>query len=145
MESATIRRMMVAIGVLAGLLGCCIVPGVRFNATRTFQREMFDFISNLKPTNPLDVPPAAWDCALGETVMAFDNVGMRVGQGDVAYRLRDDLDRKLAGKVDLETLEWIWDRLSESGPHGRRYVERARPRFRECFPKAAGARPPQGP
>jgi hypothetical protein len=145
MKRATIQQTMIAIAVLAGLFGFCIVPVGRFNATRKLQRDMLDSIANLEPTNPGSVPPAVWDCALGETVIAFDNVGMRVGQGDVARRLRDDLERKLAGKVDLETLDWIWDRLSESGPHGRRYVGRFRPRFLQCFPKAAGTKPSRKP
>ena len=49
-------------------------------------------------------------------------------------RLRDDLDRKLKGKVDLDTLVWIWERLGQTGPGGKDYAERFRPMLDQCLP-----------
>jgi hypothetical protein len=50
------------------------------------------------------------------------------------YRLREDLEVKLKGNVDLGTLRWIWHRLGDTGPYGKRYTERYKSAFLNCLP-----------
>lgn len=128
---------MVAVAVLAVLLAI-IVPVGRVTEYVRLQRQMGTSIRCLNPTNP-NVNPDDWDCAHFRTWVAYENVCFdpRLVNTVEMYRLRDDLDRKLKGNVDLDTLVWIWNRLAETGPHGKKYVERFRPIFEQCFPPQA--------
>ena len=45
-------------------------------------------------------------------------------------RFVQSLEERLSEPVDLDTIEWIWDQLQDTGPHGRRYVEDYRPEYR---------------
>ena len=67
---------------------------------------------------------------------AWIRVRVRAGVTATAemYRFRDDLSEKLNDSVDLQTLNWIWIRLGETRPHGKRYTEQHEPSLRECFP-----------
>jgi len=48
-------------------------------------------------------------------------------------RFRRDLDRHLAAtdKVDVDTLLWIFYRLSQFGPKGKAYIEKLTPLFED--------------
>lgn len=137
---------MAAVAVLAVLLGTFVVPvGRRFEFSR-LARQMDTSIRYLRPTNFSGVSPTVWECAQVWTVTAYGNVCFSPEHVATAemYRLRDDLERKLAGPVDLDTLTWIWDRLARTGPSGKRYVERFRPLLEECLPaKADSVSPPK--
>jgi hypothetical protein len=43
------------------------------------------------------------------------------------------LEEKLRGDIDATILEWIWDRLAETGPYGKYYTDRFREQFRGSF------------
>ena len=32
--------------------------------------------------------------------------------------------------ADLQSIDWMWERLAETGPHGQRYVEKFEPEYR---------------
>ena len=42
-----------------------------------------------------------------------------------------DVEERLRSPVDLTTLDWVWDRLGRTGPHGRSYQQRFEPEYRE--------------
>ena len=46
-------------------------------------------------------------------------------------RINNDLDTKLQGNVDIDTVDWIWHRLAATGPHGAQYVAKFEPIFRQ--------------
>jgi hypothetical protein len=48
-------------------------------------------------------------------------------------RYGTDVEAKLAGDVDLDTLRWIWDRLAETGPNGKAYNEPFRHNLEESI------------
>ena len=58
-----------------------------------------------------------------------------------AYRLREELMPKLSGPVDMQTLEWAWDRIGRTGADGKDLTDRLGPTFRRCFTPGTFARP----
>jgi hypothetical protein len=46
-------------------------------------------------------------------------------------RFNADVAERLRGPVDLGTVDWVWERLGQTGPHGQRYRERFEPQYRE--------------
>jgi hypothetical protein len=92
-------------------------------------------IRNLRPTQPNAIDPRVWECAHGWVVTAYCNICFSPEHTATPemYRLQADLEERLQGEIDLETLKWIWRRLGETGPHGKQYTDRFGPAFRECF------------
>lgn len=43
----------------------------------------------------------------------------------------EQLDEKLKGNVDLGTIEWIGERLAETGPHGQQYMAKWRKQWQD--------------
>lgn len=132
----SLARLLVIVAVAAVLLRIIIVPLGRQMEWVRLARQMDMPIRSLRPTQPNSIPPGVWDCAHGWVVTAYGNICFSPEHTDTAemYRLRDDLKVKLNGQIDLGTLRWIWARLSETGPHGKRYTDRFGASFRECFP-----------
>jgi hypothetical protein len=141
MKRFTVARLMVAVAFVAVWLGFCIVPVWRQAEFHRLARQIDEPIRKLRATRPYEVSPSVWECAHNWTITAYCNVCFSPGhvRTEEMYRLREDVRRKLEGEINLDTLEWIWDRLAQTGPHGKRYVERFRPRFQECFPKPAAS------
>jgi hypothetical protein len=129
-------KLMVIVALLALPMAFCLVPVGRMAEWGRVHREMDDKIRYLKPSDPSGVDPTVWENVLGATVTAYGNVCFSTEQVSTAemYRLQHDLDAKLKGKVDLDTLIWIWDRLGETGPHGESYARSKRPLLDQCLP-----------
>ncbi len=124
------------VALAAVLLNYLIVPFSRQMEWVRLFRQMDTSIGYLKPTQPNSIGPGAWDCAHGWVVTAYCNICFSPQHTTTAemYRFRDDLNEKRNASIDLQTLKWIWIRLGETRPHGKRYTERYEPTFRECFP-----------
>jgi hypothetical protein len=102
-------------------------------------RQIDSSIRYLRPSHPDVVNPAVWDCAHGWVVTANGNVCFSPEHAATSemHRLRHDLQKRIAGEIDLNTLKWIWSRLGDTGPHGKRYVDRFGSSFRDCFPSGS--------
>jgi hypothetical protein len=96
-------------------------------------------IKSLKGHRPATVSKKVWNNGIGFTVTAHYNVCFSPGHTDLAAMVRfgEKLDEKLQERVDLSIFEWIWDRLAETGPHGKRYTDQFRSSLREDL-KARG-------
>jgi hypothetical protein len=129
-------KLMTIVALLALPMAFCLVPIGRQAEWGRVHRQMDDTIRYLKPSDPSGVDPAVWDHALGATITAYGNVCFSTEHVSIPemYRLRDDLDAKLKGKVDLDTLVWIWERLGETGPPGQSYARRHRPLLDQYLP-----------
>jgi hypothetical protein len=123
------------VALLAILMNFCLVPIGRDMDWMRLRRQMDVSIRSLGPSHPDAVNPSVWDCAHSWVVTAYGNICFSPEHTATAemYRLRDDLKKKLAGEIDLNTLKWIWSRLGDTGPHGKQYIERHTPPFRDCF------------
>jgi hypothetical protein len=106
-------KLMTVVALLALPMAFCLVPIHRQTEWSRLERQMDTSIRYLRPSDPSTVDPAVWDHALGATITAYGNVCFSTEHVSIPemYRLRDDLDAKLKGKVDLDTLVWIWERL----------------------------------
>jgi hypothetical protein len=129
-------KMMAFVAFLALPMGFCVVPVARQSEWSRLYQGMDRTIQSLQPSDPSTVNPAAWACARAATLTAYCNVCASIEQMPTAemIRLLDDLDRKLKAKVDLDTLDWIWGRLGETGPFGEEYAESRRYMFDRCLP-----------
>ena len=135
-KGLSVGKLMVVVAFAAMPMAFCLAPIYRQSEFVRLQWSVDAVIRNLQPTDPASVTPAVWDCVRGATITAYDNVC--VGPEHVSItemiRLREDLDRKLKGKVDLDTLVWIWERLGQTGPTGKDYATRFRPLLDHCVP-----------
>jgi hypothetical protein len=87
----------------------------------------------LKGRRPPSVSPRLWEESVGWAITAHCNVCFSEGHAsyEAMCRFEEQLDEKLEGEIDLGTIEWIGDRLSETGPHGQRYMANWRLQWRE--------------
>jgi hypothetical protein len=104
---------------------------------------MDDAIEALKYRVPPGMSPSVWECAWEWTSTAYGNVCFSEEHVRIEemYRLRDELIPKLRGPIDPQTLVWIWARLAQTGPHGKRYVGRFKQVFLNCFPPGMVTKP----
>jgi hypothetical protein len=132
----SLAKALVIVALAAVLLSFLIVPFTRQMEWVRLFRQMETSLNVLKPAQPNSIGPGTWDCAHRWVVTAYCNICFSPQHTATAemYRLRDDLGEKLNDRIDLETLKWIWIRLGETGPHGKRYTERFEPSFRDCLP-----------
>ena len=117
------------------LLSFCVAPILKQREWSRLMLQMDSTLRSLRPTQPNAIDPAAWDCAHGWVMTAFCNFTPERISTDEMYQLQGDLECKLTEKIDLDTLQWIWDRFGRTGPRGKEYIERYRPMFRECLPR----------
>ena len=129
-------KLMGLVALLALPMAFCLAPIGRQAEWDRLRRQMDRMIRPLRPSDPSGVDPVVWDRALGATITAYGNVCFSPGHVSTSEmaRLRDDLDAKLKGRVDLDTLIWTWERLGETGPHGRRYARDLRPLLDQWLP-----------
>ena len=52
-----------------------------------------------------------------------------------------DVEAKFKGPVDLSTVDWLWERLAATGPHGKQYRERFEPAYLEEVYGITSAKP----
>lgn len=127
------------IATLIGIAMYLLIPVVRdfieFRNYYRLQRSTRDLIDAWSEKQPDGVPPEAWEHATDWTKNAFDNIFFSPNHTSLSEleKFRADLETRLAKKGDMDTVDWIWKRLSETGPNGKRYVERFGARYREAF------------
>lgn len=115
------------VGLIVGLV--VIIPKIlalsRYSEAGTRINQKIVAQERRRPQN---VPEALWKRSVDWTSIAFCNVCFDEEHAPYQEMLRfeRELDQRLDGPVDLELLEWSRLRLAETGPHGRRYVERWR-------------------
>ena len=82
-------------------------------------------IEALNDRRPAAVNPKLWEESVGWLVTAHCNICF--SEESTSYeamcQFEEQLDEKLKGDVDLGTIEWIGDRLAETGPNGQRYMK----------------------
>jgi hypothetical protein len=114
---------------LAGLASW-IRPQINYARERTAGYEV---MLQLPDRRPQDVPVKAWEVAATWAITAYANVCFsddHVSMEELR-RFRNELEARIAGNVDLATIDWIWQRLGETGSHGKQYRERFEPQYRE--------------
>lgn len=130
-RAAMNRRTLTFLFVFALLAFAAIaVPiGLRFRRIEAYAHEQrigTELMVSLADRRPPAVPKKSWDEATDRVVAAYHNVCF--SESHVPFnelvRFNHDAKVKLGGEVDIHSIEWIWTRLAETGPHGRKYVDR---------------------
>ncbi|HVV99144.1 MAG TPA: hypothetical protein VHB77_02320 [Planctomycetaceae bacterium] len=83
-----------------------------------------DKIAALEDRKPHDVSEKMWEECVAWASIAHCNICFSEGHAsyEAMCRFEQQLDAKLEEDVNLATIEWIGDRLAETGPHGRTYM-----------------------
>lgn len=129
------RRYVWFVGVVV-LAACVMSPAMRVwghFAYRRDQRVAMESVRQLRDQRPRDVDADTWEMASGWAITAYCNVCFSPEHvsHDELRRFRVDLEEQLRRPVDLSTIDWVWERLGQTGPHGARYRERFEPQYRE--------------
>jgi hypothetical protein len=126
-------RIVIGLGT-AGLVASCILL-LRATPHLIFMsqfRKMEHLLDTLPERRPEAVSDKTWDAAVRWTGIASANVCFSTSHVPLPEMKRfvKCLEKRMSEPVDLDTIEWIWDRLDETGPHGKRYVANWRPEYR---------------
>ncbi len=123
--------MLLGITVLAVLIAVLVPPVshvARWREHNALAQRVKDKITSLKTRRPADVPTAQWDQAVNWTTNLIAQVYFAPVESDPDSlgRLAKSLDQKLTGKVDLGTLQWVWDECEKAPRSGAEYAIRFR-------------------
>jgi hypothetical protein len=101
-------------------------------------RATHEVLMGLSSRRPPNIDAEVWEIATAWAGTAYCNVCFSPAHVpfDELCRVHTDLDEALKGPVDLETIDWIWDRLGRTGPTGREYQERFELSYREELAEA---------
>ena len=96
------------------------------------QRIGAELLGSLREQRPEGVSPTTWDHATGWAITAYHNVCFSEGHVtfDELVRFNHDTKLKLTENVDLQTIDWVWERLAKTGPHGQKYFDKFGPEYR---------------
>ncbi|GDY22689.1 hypothetical protein LBMAG56_40360 [Verrucomicrobiota bacterium] len=142
MTSARGIKRFVVTGVLAAIV-LCIAPLVfRAWEIHIYYQEkgsVLELLHQLKrDRRPEKVEIETWGLAANWIITAFANVCF--SESHVPFnelrRFRVDVEKRLSKDVDLATIDWISQRLAETGPHGQHYIEKWEPLYRRDLNEA---------
>jgi hypothetical protein len=85
-------------------------------------RQILAVIGSLKDNRPPTMTKSQWDntvtwteCLEGNSLLPFE------ANLDDLRRFHRELKEKTKGEVDMTTILWIWDRVAQLTPSGKRY------------------------
>jgi hypothetical protein len=136
-------KLVVWLAVLAGLLlGMLVIGGGtwlghRIWNIRAFRAEhdaLAAILTRWQQSPPARVDPRVWREVVVVVHNAMGNVCFTYQHVPVAEmrRLRREVEAQARGPVTLDTLEWLWNRLGQTSPHGAEYIQRMRPLWDEA-------------
>ena len=111
------------------------IPQMRYNQR---SRRINQKIADLRAQQPPDVRADLWNECIAWASIAHCNICFSEGHTtyEAMVRYEEDLEEKLEGDVDLTTIEWIGERLAETGPHGQQYMEKWRKQWQSMIQHA---------
>lgn len=126
--------MLLVVFALIGVLAIAAPVGLRFWRLVSYARQQrigAELIGSLNERRPETVPKKTWDDATGWAITAYHNVcfSETCVTFEELVRFNHDARMKLAGNVDLHSIDWVWKRLAETGPHGQRYFDKFEPEY----------------
>jgi hypothetical protein len=95
---------------------------------RFCDRAHFEFLS-LANKRPPDVSRKQWEGVVAHTINAWANC-FTFARSILPAEMEEfeqELHRRLAGPVDLATIDWIWHEIVRLTPNGQSYSENWRP------------------
>jgi len=151
------RRAKIGIGDI--LLGVALMGGLAFfyvqlirpqmlfsEERRAIERLLHRWWENRPPPG---INAHCWEQAWILAYNGFGNVCFSPSHVSLREmrRLKADLEAKMHQPATLASLRWLWDRLAETGPHGKEYITRMTPLLDDVLeqlaPPGAAADPQQ--
>jgi hypothetical protein len=126
----TLRRLIFGLAILAisGVAGRICFVLFEVQRHRVWYRSVEERIIRLADKRPADVSPNQWAYYLYWTWNLHCNYGaIRWLPQEDQGRFLSEFDRRLSGKVDLTTIDWIWDEYVKHSPGSIHYSDRFRP------------------
>lgn len=133
----TRSRRFLLVAAMASIGLVILVPlgaGIRDHLEyRQDRRETASLLGSLKSMVPDGVNERQWTAATDWAITAYHNVCFSESHVPLKASLQfsQDLKEKLKDEIDLSTIEWIWNRLAETSPHGHKYISKFSPAFRQ--------------
>lgn len=113
----------------------CLTQILPLNLYRQKNREIAQRLFDLKEQTPAGIDAQQWENLTTLTDIAFGNVfhSPELASYPEMLQFQSDLEEKLRTDkpIGVETLRWIWKRLSQTGPHGKDYSDRMSLLFEE--------------
>lgn len=130
----------IAIAVIGLLLAvaACWLMGRHWLESRRFtaeREEIYRIVEVWQRQPPPGVDGHVWQevCKLGGIAVGNVCFTPRHVSLEEIEALRADVAAKDAAPIDADTLQWLWDRLAATGPHGQRYTRRMQPMWDEAM------------
>ena len=120
---------MFAVVVIAAPIGLRVYQQLKYARQRILGAEL---VESLRDRRPDEVPSQRWQDATGWAITAYHNVCFSEEHVSINQLVLFNRDARseLAGEVSLQSIDWVWARLAETGPHGKRYVSQWEPEYR---------------
>lgn len=105
------------------------IPLIRYNHRSQGINEKIKALAGRRPAN---VSPELWQECVAWASIAEGNIcfSEKHASYETMCRFERQLDEKLKNDIDLATIEWIGDRLAETGPHGQQYMAKWREQWK---------------
>jgi hypothetical protein len=123
--------------VAVALVAACVIPAALWVSRQSDyfrdQRAGRQQVVQLQQRRPADVDAETWEWATNWAITAYCNVcfSQEHVSPEELRRFNADMAERLRGPVNLATVDWVWERLGQTGPHGLRYREQFEPQYRE--------------
>ena len=132
-------RWMMAVAIIAGLIGTgyylVLYP---FVAHQRWYRAVEYRIMCLAEKRPDEVDPKQWAACVHWTWQLHSNYGhISYWNAQARYPFLAEFDKRLKGKVDLSTINWIWDQYYLHTSCGTGYSDNYRPTTAERLKEAS--------
>ena len=125
-------RTLFAFVAVAAVIFALVAGFIRITEYPRWQRRGASIVESLQTRCPPNVAPKTWDDATGWAITAYHNICFSAEHVPLESlkRFTHDAEDKLAGRVDLDSVNWVWSRLAECSAHGEHYRDRFEPQYR---------------
>ena len=117
---------------VAAVISTLVAGFIRITEYPRWQRHGASIVESLRSRRPTNVPANTWDDATAWAMTAYHNICFSAEHVPLES-LKDfinDAEDKLAGPVDLNSVDWVWSRLAECSSSGEQYRDRFEPQYR---------------
>jgi hypothetical protein len=129
----TSKKWFVFIAIVA--IGCMGLVALRHSVLDRIQdaRRLDSLLDALYARQPANLNTTQWKCMVDWTKNLHGNslIAYQTSVSEI-IALESRIEKRLAGHVDADTIEWLWDEYAKACPGGRRY-QRFRPSLNDSL------------
>ncbi len=118
----SLRRLLIVITAIAVLLAGFAWFDEHYREPFRRNRLLREQLKGLALRRPPELTPKQWESAVAWTINLHGNSLLPFEADARTIRsFQQRLETKLQGKVDLDTIHWIWNEYAGLCPHGKSY------------------------